>query len=252
MNNLLKTYKTLESTLGSNSIESFEIVNTVHDYRLFWKPKKVKTVLLAESHVYTSNSDYGSYLNSSYLKLPRYPNKYVRFVYCLGNGENAILNLNIPKNSGTPEFWKIFYSCCNKINSIEDFKPILKSKTKLDMRIKNKIELLNSLKDRGIWLLDASIIALYIPNKPKEESKPVYKTIDKCINICWDLLIEDILVKENPRNLICIGKTVEKVLNGKLNKMFGHNLTVLPQPNAHLKSEKRLEVLQSYFGLCNQ
>ena len=70
MNNLLKTYKTLESTLGPNSIESFEIVNTVHDYRLFWKPKKVKTVLLAESHVYTSNSDYGSYLNPSYLKLP--------------------------------------------------------------------------------------------------------------------------------------------------------------------------------------
>ena len=248
MNNLLKTYKTLESTLGSNSIESFEIVNTVHDYRLFWKPKKVKTVLLAESHVYTSNSDYESYLNTSYLKLPRYPNKYVRFVYCLGNGENEVLNLNIPKNTGTPEFWKIFYSCCNKINSREDCKPILKSKTKLDIRIKSKIKLLNSLKDRGIWLLDASIIGLYLPNKPK----PSYKTIDKCINICWDLLIEDILKKENPRNMICIGKTVEKVLNGKLNKMFGHNLTVLPQPSTFLKSENRLEVLQSYFGLCNQ
>ena len=96
--------------------------------------------------------------------------------------------------------------------------------------------------------MDASIIALYVPKKPK----PGYKTIGKCINICWDLLIEDILIKENPRNLICIGKTVEKVLNGKLNKMFGHNLTVLPQPNYRLKSEKRLEVLQSYFGLCNQ
>ena len=75
MNSLLKTYKTLESTLGSKSIESFEIVNTVHDYRLFWKPKKVKTVLLAESHVYTFNSDYESNLNTSYLQLPRYPNK---------------------------------------------------------------------------------------------------------------------------------------------------------------------------------
>ena len=64
--------------------------------------------------------------------------------------------------------------------------------------------------------------------------------------------IPDILKKENPRNVICVGKTVEKVLNGKLNKMFGHNLTVMPQPNARLKSEKRLEVLQSYFGLCNQ
>ena len=163
MSNLLKTYKTLESTLGPNSIESFEIIKTVHDYRLFWKPKRIKTVLLAESHVYTSNSDYGSYLNTSYLKLPRYPNKYVRFVYCLGNGENEVLNLNIPKNTGTPEFWKIFYSCCNKINSREDFKSILKSKTEFDIRMKNKIKLLNSLKDRGIWLLDASIIALYIP-----------------------------------------------------------------------------------------
>tara|TARA_B100000686_G_scaffold153933_1_gene161405 strand:+ start:544 stop:741 length:198 start_codon:yes stop_codon:yes gene_type:complete len=65
-------------------------------------------------------------------------------------------------------------------------------------------------------------------------------------------LIKDILVKEKPRNLICIWKTVEKVLNGKLNKVFRHNLTVLPQPNARLNSEQRLEVLQSYFGLCNQ
>ena len=248
MNNLLKTYKTLESTLGLNSIESFKIINTVHDYRLFWKPKKVKTVLLAESHLFTSDSEHESYLDSSYLKLPGYPNKYVRFVYCLGYGENAILNLDIPDNRGTPDYWKIFYSCCNKINSNEDCKPILKTKTEFDIRIKNKIELLNSLKDRGIWLLDASIIALYIPKK----QKPVYEIIDKCINICWDLLIEDILVKEKPRNLICIGKTVEKVLHGKLNKMFRHNLTVLPQPNAHLKSEKHLEVLQSYFGLCNQ
>jgi hypothetical protein len=165
----------------------------------------------------------------------------------LGHGESAILNLDIPKNFGTPEFWKIFYSCCNKINSREDFKSILKSKTEFDIRIK-KIKLLNSLKDRGVWLLDASIIGLYLPNKPK----PSYKTIDKCINICWDLLIEDILIKENPMNLICIGKTVERVLNGKLNKMFGYNLTVLPQPSTFLKSKTRLKVLQSYFDLCNQ
>ena len=88
MNSLLKTYKTLESTLGSNSIESYEIVNTVHDYRFFWKPKKVKTVLLADSHLYKSNSDYGSYLNPSYLKFSRYPNKYLKFVYCLDYEEN--------------------------------------------------------------------------------------------------------------------------------------------------------------------
>ena len=51
MNNLLKTYKTLESTLGLNSIESFEIVNTVHDYRLFWNQKKLKQFFW-QSHMY--------------------------------------------------------------------------------------------------------------------------------------------------------------------------------------------------------
>ena len=45
---------------------------------------------------------------------------------------------------------------------------------------------------------------------------------------------------------------LECIEHGKLNKMFGHNLTVLPQPSNFLKSEKRLEVLKSYFGLCNQ
>ena len=87
--------------------QTFEIVKMVHDYRLYFKPEKVKTVLLAESHVYTSDDDFQSELPSDYLS--GYPKKYVRFVYCLGYGENELLNKPVPKNSGTPEFWKIFY-----------------------------------------------------------------------------------------------------------------------------------------------
>ena len=42
-------------------------------------------------------------------------------------------------------------------------------------------------------------------------------------------------------------KRLEKVLNGKLNKMFGHNLTVMTQPNARLNSEDRLRGFTKLF-----
>jgi hypothetical protein len=243
---LFNTYEKLRA-LGAAS-ESFEIVRTVHDYRLYFKPEKVKIVLLAESHVYTSHDDFQSELSSDYLNLPGYPKKYVRFVYCLGYGENELLNKPIPKNSGTPQFWKIFYSCCNETNSTGDCDPVLSSKTTaLHQRIQNKLKLLNTLKEQGIWLLDASVVGLYIPGG----SKPTQNIREVCIRSCWDLLIRDILIQEDPERLICIGKGVYGTLQYQLKKLFKDRITVNPLPSAFLKSAEHTRVLKSYYDLCN-
>lgn len=51
------------------------------------------------------------------------PRGFVRLVYCLGYGENWLLNhpINNPSNTGTLQFWKIFYRCINPVQSNRDF-----------------------------------------------------------------------------------------------------------------------------------
>jgi hypothetical protein len=85
--------------------ESFEVVEQVETYRNLWKPVQVNVVLLAESHVYTSQEDFREW---SYGQNPTYHGRLVRFVYYLGYGENLV---KISSNPGTPQFWKILCSC---------------------------------------------------------------------------------------------------------------------------------------------
>jgi hypothetical protein len=92
-------------------------------------------------------------------------------VYCLGYGENELLIEPIKNNSGTSQFRKIFFSCCNKVSSSFDFKPILKKETKFNDRLKNKVKLLERLKRDGIWLVDTSIVGLYSKSKRLSKKK---------------------------------------------------------------------------------
>ena len=101
------------------NIESFSSVELVEEYRKFWKPKDVKVILLAESHVFTS-------LEEMEIELPNidtlegYPKQYSKFVYCLAYGEKSLTKNSLhPKRDGTPQFWKIFHSCINNIKSNE-------------------------------------------------------------------------------------------------------------------------------------
>src|SRR6266508_2896199 len=152
MEKLYATYK---------HIEPFASVQLVEVYRRYWKPDKVKIILLAESHVYTRDDD-RRIIIPAIAQLPRYPSQYARFVYCLGYGERGLTKSDFhpKKRDGTPQFWKIFYSCNNHVSSLNDFSPIL-GRTSHEQRVLNKIQLLQDLKAKGIWLVDASIAALY-------------------------------------------------------------------------------------------
>ena len=170
---LMKVYSQL-SNIPNIEIEPLDIISTVESYRDFWKPDQVKVILLAESYVFTSTPDFNQRINLPMfpkLKLNNYPNNFVRFVYCLGYGENDSLIGTLANNTGTPQFWKIFYSCLNQIHSNEDFSPILKNVTNFNERMTNKIHLLEELKAKGIWLLDTSLMALYRNEKKVTEFK---------------------------------------------------------------------------------
>lgn len=84
MDLLRATYDKIRVQHPKLTFESYEVVKLVNDYRLYWKPRRVKTILLAESHVYTHDAETE---NRHWLNLPGYPDRYVRFVYNLSYGQ---------------------------------------------------------------------------------------------------------------------------------------------------------------------
>jgi hypothetical protein len=126
MQKLNETYLKMKRILGEH-IEPLESVHLVETYRRYLKPEKVRVVLLAESHVFTTHDD-RQIVIPPIEALPGYPTRYARFVYCLGYGEKNLTNPQThPKHDGTPPFWKIFFSCNNRpVSSLHNFSPILR------------------------------------------------------------------------------------------------------------------------------
>src|SRR5579863_4369414 len=91
--------------------ESPDVALQVEHHRWFWKPKEVKVILIAESHVYTSEPDLRIKLRKTLLpnEMSFSPDSFVRLVYCLGYGENQLLERK-PEitNRGTWQYWNLF------------------------------------------------------------------------------------------------------------------------------------------------
>jgi hypothetical protein len=243
MQALNDAYWKIANILGEDT-EALESVQLVEKYRCFLKPEKVRVVLLAESHVFTSSDD-RKIVIPPIPELPGYPTKYARFVYCLGYGERSLTNSPLhPKKDGTPQFWKILYSCRNPVSTTADFAPIL-SKTAHCQRLQNKITLLKGLKANGIWLVDASIVALY---KNGKKTKGMFRALQES----WQSYTRDVVISSSPEHVICIGKGVAGIVESDLRKYFQGRYTVVPQPNAHLSSEDHLSNFMMYSRICCQ
>ena len=240
-NTYLEIKKKFENILD---LESFNVVNSVDQHRTFWKPDKVRILLLAESHVYTSSAEHDDAMTySRFPKLQKCPTNYVRLVYCLGYGEDSLIQ--VKGNSGTPQFWKIFASCVNQ-NFRSQQEKILKTKTpNFYQRMNNKISLLEKLKEKGIWLVDASIVALY-----KDSIKPSEDIMEEIIQICWKQHISKIIQETSPQKIIVIGKGVSKFLDAELQKTR-MPYYVQPQPNSRLTREELKKSFETYYELCD-
>jgi len=243
-NKLKQCYDIVLHKNPSLTFDSFSVVKTVHDLREFWKPEKVKVILLAESHVYTKDDEWEILLRPDSSLPDNYPNHFVRFVYCLGYGEDHLLSNPIRKNPGTFQYWKIFYSCLNDVKKNNyDFSSILKTgPSDNNTRVKNKINLLSSLKDNGIWLVDASIVGI------NNEKKLVNRK--KIIELCWNNYIGDLIKITKPQQVIIIGKTVTDVVGNNLNKI-PIKWSWRFQPQAHKQSSVHHEAFEHYFSVCN-
>jgi hypothetical protein len=236
-----KTYELIKKEVHPSMLmDSLDVVKQVEKCRQFWKPAKTNVVLLAESHVYTNEKDFETECKRNLMEilLPNYPSRYVRFVYCLGYGENELLSRRLEDNPGTPQYWKIFSSCvADSLNNLSFRKVTKKETPSLLQRLRNKVCVLQEMKRRGLWLLDASIVGIY---RAIDDSE----TKEKIIRICWDEHVKDVILESRPKHILVIGKGVEAVLGCRLNKA-DISCTVLPQPQGVRGSS---EVLSNYYS----
>ena len=160
---LEQAYNLIKSYVPKNSVESLEVLKQIQEYWNYWKPKETNVLLLAESHVYTSDCDFEAFCSKIKLNefIKNYPLRFVRLVYCLGYGEPDLLNQKLDDNSGTTQFWKILSSCIAKDDKDLGFSRILQGNSSFFGRVRNKVNILHELKRRGIWLIDASIVGIY-------------------------------------------------------------------------------------------
>ncbi len=242
MDKLRECYDEMVAKTGLDA-EPFASVKLVEAFRRYWRPDNVQVILLAESHVFTNDDDRARRLREE-TGLPGYPSNYARFVYCLGYGEDSLIAGRPPANNpGTWQYWELLFSCANEISCNESSAAVKKATTSNRTRIGNKIRLLETLRERGIWLVDASIMALY--NRGK---KPATDTMEQAIKISWRRYIGDIVAAAQPERIIVIGKgVVYKTLQAELRPYQTH---AIYQPNARLTSEERLENLQTCHRLC--
>jgi hypothetical protein len=242
MDALEECHKRLGMLLGPGA-EPIEVLRCAEKHRAYWRPERVRVVLLAESHVKTTCEELG---HRVVLPVPQnndFPSGFVRLVYCLGYGENDVLDRPLSKNPGTPQFWEIFYSCVNAVRANTGFASILKSRTTLSERIANKIALLQRLKEAGVWLLDASVAALY--------PKPKSSIVRAAIATSWDLYVGPMVRSAQPDHIICIGRGVRSTLGSRLD-FLGVPVTTLAQPQAHLSSAEHLQQFRTYYEVVQQ
>ena len=242
---LEETYAEIKKAVGDRlEFESFKVVKSVEEHRNFWKPDKVRVLLLAESHVFTRDSEHDAGIR--YPKIPELegvPEGYVKLVYCLGYGEKRMVM--VAKNRGTPQFWKIFVSCLSWDVGL-DGKKILLGGTRFSERIRNKISVLERLKEKGIWLVDASIVALY-----NDAKKPDPDLMERIIRISWEGHVSEVIRKSNPEKIIVIGKGVGRTLGLDLGST-GIPVHVQTQPQGLRSRQDIDDAHENYYRWCNE
>lgn len=222
----------LRAGIPENELEPTEVAEMVEAHRWAWKPKRVKLVLLAESHVYTSQTDF-----ATIYRLPSgvfAPNRYVRLIYCLAYGEKILAP---GLGGGTPQFWKIFGELAGTPTNQQYGGPA-------DARLQSWITTLRTLDKLGVWLLDSSLHGIYRGSAGRIDGE-LTTALQK---IWWDDYGRLLLEQTSPQRVIAVGKGVHDTLSRETDiKLDGW--IYQPQGARHLDQIMRnREVLKGLRG----
>lgn len=228
----------VNSGLDSSRIESVEIAEMVEAHRWAWKPKHVRLLLIAESHVHTQATEF----TFDYRRSRHFPNdlnipaRYVRLIYCLGYGEKMLAP---DFNGGTPQFWAIFGNLCGT-------QPKHRRGAPRHERLNEKIRTLKVMAELGIWLVDASFHAISL--RKGERLDP--ELVGKLQRLWWEDYGRTIIDAEQPERIVAIGKGVFSAMqhcmrfNDWIYQPQGVRSVSQQQHNSRVLEDLRLWLLQ--------
>ncbi|MEC4984413.1 MAG: hypothetical protein SAJ37_04335 [Oscillatoria sp. PMC 1068.18] len=211
----------------------------VEKHRWAWRPKQVKVILIAESHIYTSASDFALQICRENLPLNarNTPLEFVRLIYCLGYGEPKLLSgKTVQRNTGTRQFWDLFGRLAETGKQ-----PRGGQKIWWQNRLSWKVDTLIKLCSKGIWVLDASFHAMYAPGGMRIPNKLKFALHQ----LWWEKYGSNLLAEFPTAKIWIIGKTVADDFQ-KLQINFDGWIY---QPGAGRSSSRNLE--QGWTELLN-
>lgn len=138
---------------GVDAREPLEVALAVEAHRWFWKPDRVRTLLLADTRRMTTAHELAQTIKSQWMKVDGCcaPNSFVRSVYCLGYGEPQIAPHLAPEaNRGLGCPWDLFGELAETGRTPD-------RKEGLMPRLEWKVKTLMGLRSRGIWMMDVSL-----------------------------------------------------------------------------------------------
>jgi hypothetical protein len=98
-------YGRARDIIGRERAECLDAAVEVERLRSACRPERVRVVVLAESHVWTSRDE----IRSRVMQPNGIETGFARFVYCLGYGEPQLVEPAVAPNRGTPQFWRLFH-----------------------------------------------------------------------------------------------------------------------------------------------
>lgn len=233
-----------EARLGIGcEIEPASVLRAVAAHREYWRPEQVLVLLLAESHVMTREMELSAGMSLQAYGHAGAPSEFVRLVYCLGYGEKELVP-TVKPNEGTWQFWRLFAACAGNPMRGQILK---RSEPNLRRRIAAKIALLEKLKTRGVWLLDASPLALYRAGG----GRPGTNMCRNALVAGWELYSAEVVQWLAPRAVMVIGKMVHNLLDERLKLVVNRTTEIdwIYQPQAqvsaqvHAEGTRRLHVM---------
>lgn len=211
--------------------------------RLAWRPARVRVLLLAESHMATTAADLGWTV-----RLPTGvdwpgPTGYVRHLYCAGYGEPELLRggTGATPLGGTPHYWQLM-----AIAAAVSWADVRRTGTATGARMVAKAALLARLREAGVWLTDASLLALARPGGERCGAAQIRLALRES----WRRYHADRLPALSPALVLVIGTAVAAALAEVLDRAFPGRWRAVPQPNGARSPAARAALWTAVAKAC--
>jgi len=192
--------------------ESGEYLERISAWRREWRPRRVRFLLVAESHVAEQAGDVSVQVAlPASLRTVSLPAGFCRLVYCLGYGESQICHPSPQTNRGTWQFWDIFGSIASVFEPSVSARMPRRHESSPGARLQWKVSVLNVLSSAGVWLEDASVIGIYGTGGARHAKGVTYRRL---LRESFERLVWPEVRGDNVEQVWVVGRGVAEALAG--------------------------------------